>query len=313
MKAILGSGLVGLLARKILGPSYKIVPFSKSRFYSYNPALQDNFLIANDAYKEIIKPYLNSDRQYPYKFAWSIGGILHHQFDQGLCGDWLSKIFGKEIPSHTSQVLKTRFEFEVLDIRLNQLYGKLVEEFDSEIKATVPLGEPIAISNGQIRFEKTAIDYETIVSTIPLDILAGLTGIQQPTPAKDIHYLHVQTGKLDFEGRHQALVADPIFDFYKVTTVAPNRYLFYFHKGQDNPGLYLLNIIGEDFDILEGTSVPRAMPVGNIPNLERFEGIGIYNIGATAQWDWCVDAGSAILRILNFANTGNTVKFKRLK
>lgn len=313
MKVILGSGLVGLLARKILGPSYKIVPFAKSRFYSYNPALQDNFLIANDVYKDTLKEYLNSDRQYPYKLAWSIGGMLHNEFDQGLCSDWLNKVFGKDVPSHTSQVLKTRFEFEVLDVRLNQLYGKLVEEFDSEIKTAVSLGEPVAISNGQIRFEKTAIDYETIVSTIPLDILARLAGIEQPTPAKDIHYLHVQTAKLDFEGRHQTLVADPVFDFYKVTAVAPNRYLFYFHKGQENPGLYLLNIIGEDFDILEGTSVPRAVPAGNIPNLSKFEDIGIYNIGATAQWDWCVDAGSAIIRILNFANTGHTVKFKRLK
>lgn len=311
MKVILGSGLIGLLARKILGPSYKLVPFAKSRFYSYNPALQDNYLTYNERYYDIIKPYLTSMHRHPYKVAWSIGGMLHNSYDDGLCQDWLAKVFGKHVPPHSSAVLKSRFSFEVCDIRLNQLYGILMKEYEEEIQKSLAFGEPIGIKDGSIQFAKASIDYETIISTIPLDILGRLLGTPFNLPATDLHYLHVQTNKLDFEGHHQTLVVDPIFDFYKVTAVAPNRYLFYFHKPQENPGIYLLSIIGQDFDILEGTSIARALPGGQQPDLSGLEEIGIFPIGATAQWDWCLDAGSAMLRILNFANTGHTVRFKR--
>jgi hypothetical protein len=311
MKLILGSGLVGLLARKILGAEYKIIPFGKSRFYSYNPALQDNYLAYNESYFDVIKPYLNSTFRHTYKVAWSVGGMLHNKFDDGIYQDWSTKLFGKNVPPQSSSVLKTRFELELYDIRLNQLYAKLLQEYESEIKSQLAMGDPISIRDGRVQFAKSAIDYNTIVSTIPLDVLAGLVGKSISVPATDIHYLHVQTNKLDFEGHHQVLVSDASIDFYKVTAVAPNRYLFYFNKELQNPGLYLLNIIGQDFDILDGTSIKRALPAGQMPDLSALEQIGIYAIGATAQWDWCLDAGSAMLRILNFANTGQPIKFKR--
>jgi hypothetical protein len=311
MKLILGSGLVGLLARKILGAEYKIIPFGKSRFYSYNPALQDNYLAYNESYFDVIKPYLNSTFRHTYKVAWSVGGMLHNKYDDGIYQDWSTKLFGKNVPPQSSSVLKTRFELELYDIRLNQLYAKLLQEYESEIKSQLAMGDPISIRDGRVQFAKSAIDYNTIVSTIPLDVLAGLVGKSISVPGTDIHYLHVQTNKLDFEGHHQVLVSDASIDFYKVTAVAPNRYLFYFNKELQNPGLYLLNIIGQDFDILDGTSIKRALPAGQMPDLSALEQIGIYAIGATAQWDWCLDAGSAMLRILNFANTGQPIKFKR--
>lgn len=311
MKLILGSGLIGLLARKILGAEYKIIPFGKSRFYNYNPALQDNYLVYNENYLDIIEPYLDSSFRHTYKAAWSVGGMIYNKFDDGICQDWTTKIFGKNVPPHTASVLKTRFELELFDIRLNQLYLKLQQEYDAEIKSQFNLGDPISIKDGRVSFAKTAIDYNTIVSTVPIDVLAGLLGKTITAPGVDVHYLHVQTGKIDFEGHHQLLVSDASIDFYKVTAVAPNRYLFYFGKELQNPGLYLLNIIGQDFDILDGTSVKRAVPAGPMPDLSELEKIGIYAIGATAQWDWCLDAGSAMLRILNFANTGQPIKYKR--
>ena len=44
MNYILGSGIVGLTARHILGADWQVVPFYKSRFFSSNPPLDDNFL-----------------------------------------------------------------------------------------------------------------------------------------------------------------------------------------------------------------------------------------------------------------------------
>lgn len=312
MKIILGSGLIGLLARKILGPSYKIVPFGKSRFYSFNPALQDNYLAVNDRYGDIVKEYCSSDRLFNYKVAWSVGGQLLSNYDDGLCEDWLKKTNPHGVPGHLKSVIKNRLQFEVYDIRLNQLYSKLQEEFKSEIEAGLQIGDPRKIVDGTIQFQRSSIDYETIISTIPLPELNKLLSKNEHLPSTDVHFLHVQSGKIDLEGFSQVLVTDSHIDFFKVTALAPNRYLFYFHKDMRDPGLYLLHIIGQDFDILEGTSISNAIPGGELIKHQKLNDIGIVPIGASAEWDAAVDAGSAILRILNFADTGHAVKFKRI-
>jgi len=48
MNIILGSGIIGLLAKLILGQDWKIIPFYRSRYFSFNPALDDNFIIRDE-------------------------------------------------------------------------------------------------------------------------------------------------------------------------------------------------------------------------------------------------------------------------
>ena len=122
--------------------------------------------------------------------------------------------------------------------------------------------------------------------------------------ARTVHYLHIETDDLDFEGINQVLVADNMFSFYKVTNVAPGRYLIYCHEEIPNPGIYFMSII-QKFDILDGTSIEGAIPIGTIPKLDAIEQFGIFCTGSSAQWDWCADVGSNILRLLRYSQRGN--------
>jgi hypothetical protein len=147
-------------------------------------------------------------------------------------------------------------------------------------------------------------EFDKAVSTIPLDALCKLMNTDAQLPAKDVHFLHIQTKDLDFEGFNQTFVVDPIFSFYKAVNIAPGRFLIYCHEDIPNPGVYFMSFISK-FEILDGTSIERAIPMGPMPNLSAVEAAGITCVGSYAQWDWCADVGSNILRLIRFANRGN--------
>jgi hypothetical protein len=131
-----------------------------------------------------------------------------------------------------------------------------------------------------------------------------LMGQQSNLQAKDVHYLHIQTDHLDFEGMNQALVTDQIFSFYKATNVAPKRFLIYCHEDIPNPGIYFMSFMPK-FEILDGTSIENVIPMGPMPKLDAIENRGIFCVGSSAQWDWCADVGSNILRLLRYSQRGN--------
>ena len=306
MNVIFGSGIVGLLAKLILGSSWTVIPFARSRFFSFNPALDDNFIIRDGEIDSFIKE-LTQNIQPPihvYCRAWSIAGELVPTWDAGLCGDWLYKIFGNNIPPQSEIYLRDRMNLFVYDLRVNGIYQSLVNQFMPELKEEATKGQISEIGDHYFIREGIRQDFDHAVSTIPLSVLyklMGNNGIE--LPSKTIHYLHIQTQDLDFEGMNQTLVVDPIFDFYKATNVAPGRYLIYCHNDIPDPGAYFMSFI-QKFDILDGTSITEAIPMGSIPKLDGIENSGIYCVGSYAQWDWCMDVGSCILRLLRFANRG---------
>jgi hypothetical protein len=160
------------------------------------------------------------------------------------------------------------------------------------------IGAHYYVRGGQ-RFE-----FEHAISTIPLNALSKLinkNGID--FKALPVYYLHVFSTKIDLEGANQALVADDELDFFKVTNIAKNHYLFYFLREIQQPGSYLLPIIGHA-DILDGTGVADVIPTGAIPNIDWLEDYGIFCIGSCAQFDWCADFGSNILRLVRYAERG---------
>lgn len=316
MNVIFGSGIVGLLAKLILGPSWKIVPFYRSRFFSFNPALDDNFIIRDDDIDPFVREMLADIglKIFIYRRAWSIQGELMSEWDAGLCQDWLFKIFGSQIPQQTEIYMQNRMNLSVYDIRLNVLYQQLVNTFLDELKQESTKGTVTAVGNHHFIRNGVREDFDNLVSTIPLNALCQLMGNNQELPAKTIHYLHLQTEELDFEGFNQSLVVDPIFSFYKATNVAPNRFLVYCHEEIPDPGIYFMNFMSK-FDILDGTSVAEAIPMGPVPKLANLEQAGIYCVGSNAQWDWCMDVGSCILRLLRYAERGLKPggKFKEIK
>lgn len=314
MNVILGSGIVGLLAKAILGPSWKIIPFYRSRFFSFNPALDDNFIIRderidqfiNDVAKEINIPV------HIYQRVWSVSGELIKQFDKNLCHSWMYKLFGSDIPSQ-SGVYFDKLNLYIYGLRINQLYETLLANNIEELKTESAEGMVTEIGDHYLVRNGKRLDFDNAISTIPLDALFNLVGAQNRLRAKTIHYLHIKTDDLDFEGANQVLVTDQVFDFFKVTNIAPGRFLFYCHNDLPNPGLYLMQFM-QNFDILDGTSVENAIPLGQIPKLEQLEKLGLYCVGSSAQWDWCMDVGSCILRLLKYSQRGNKPnEFKEFK
>lgn len=307
MKIILGSGIVGLLARLILGPSWTIIPFYRSRFYSFNPSLDDNFIIRDQQIDDIIKEITKQIKPtiYEYKRAWSIGGHILPTWDDAICSDWLYKIFGDKIPPQSLAYNKDRMLFGVYDLRVNELYAQLTNAYMDELKEQAENGKVTEIGNHYIVRNGIRNDFELAISTIPLNCLTKLCGLAIELPSKDLHYWHVRTDDLDFEGYNQLLVADQLYGFFKVTNIAPGRFMFYCQEDIPNPGTYLMGFMRK-FEIIDGTSIPEAMPLGPMPDLRVIEKMGIFSVGSYAQWDWCSDIGSNMLRIIRYANRGGT-------
>jgi hypothetical protein len=308
MNVIFGSGIVGLLAKFILGPSWKIVPFYKSRFFSWNPALDDNFIIYDEQIIDVIKELSNiigKPPAYPYKRAWSIGGQVMFEYDQLICADWLRKIFGSSEPSQVKIYMSKRLSHQVFDVRVNELYSRLMERYLSEIREESAKGQVTEIGQNYYVRNGQKENFEKAVSTIPLNALLRFMGIENDLQSKNIHYVHVQTEDLNFEGANQLLVADLAFDFFKVSNIAQNRYLFYFQNDVVNYGMYLMPFM-KQFEILDGTSIQEAIPLGEIPKLDSVEKAGIFCVGSYAEWDWCADVGSNILKLVRYNNRNNT-------
>lgn len=306
MNVIFGSGIVGLLARVILGDSWRVIPFYRSRFFSFNPALDDNFIICDDQLDPFIGDLMKNPSipRFIYNRAWSLGGELIRQWDSGICGDWTTKLFGQKTPSQTEPYMMNRMSLFVYDIRINQLYEQLQRMYIEDLRKEVLKGEVTEIGDHYFIQGGVRHDFENAVSTIPLDSLLQFMGTEPELPAKTIHYLHIQTEDLDFEGTNQVFVVDQLFSFFKATNVAPNRFMIYCHEEIPNPGIYLMNFIPK-FDILDGTSIEGAIPMGQIPKTDALDKCGIFCVGSSAQWDWCADVGSNILRLLRYSSRGN--------
>lgn len=302
---ILGSGITGLLSKFILGPEWKVIPFYKSRFFSFNPALDDNFIIRDDK----LDPFIDELKKtlktpvFLYNRYYSVQGDLYKEDDKGLTYTWLYKVFGSEIPPQAEAYCKNRMRFFVYDIRVNALYELLMKMYIEELKIEAAQGKVTEIGDHYIVRNNNRLDFDKCVSTIPLNVLYELMGKNHNLKSKTLHYLHVQTDKLNFEGANQLLVVDNYIDFFKVSNVAPGRYLFYCNNEIPNPGSYLMSFM-QDFDILDGTSIDNVIPLGISPKLDQLESKDIFCVGSSAQWDWCMDISSCILRLLRYANRG---------
>lgn len=306
MNVILGSGIVGLLAKIILGKDWKVIPFYKSRFFSYNPALDDNFIIRDERIEEFINELnkqLNNilkTKYFMYKKGYSMGGEIVKQHDKEIRYAWLYKIFGNEIPPQSEAYLDNKLGFFVYDLRVNQLYERLMSLYLDELKANAAEGQLSEIGDHYYVINGKKYAFDKMVSTIPLNALLTLRGQKLNLSSKTIHYIHLETDSLNFEGCNQLLVVDPIIDFYKVTNIAPNRYLFYCHNEISNPGSYLMNFM-HNFEIIDGTSIADVIPCGSTPKLDQLENSDIFCVGSSAQWDWCMDISSCVLRLLKYA------------
>ncbi len=298
---IFGSGVTGLFAKALL-PNWTVIPFGRSRFFTFNPALDDNFIIRSDEIDDPVRDICRAPaKTFLYRRAFDVGGHLFGKYDNRLCVDWLAKIFGTRVPGQAEPYMNNRLDLSVYDIRVNQLYGELLQRYLGELKEEHVKGKVTEIGDHYFVRNGKKEEFDNAVNTIPLNVLNNLMGLQQELPAKAAHLFHIQTKNLDFEGYNQTLITDPKFSFYKVTNIAPERYLFYCHEEIQQPGPYFMALM-QDFEIIDGTSVADYIPMGPMPKLDHLEKKGIYSVGSYAQWDWCMDVSSCITRLVRYAN-----------
>lgn len=313
MKLILGSGVVGLMARYLLGDDWTVIPFGKSRFYSFSPPLDDNFITYDKQLDPLMAELGLSTTPVWLQRAYSVGGELIRNDPTGsLSVDWLDKVFGTEAPPHAQAFLSTRMGFFVYEgIRANKLYSSLQERYHSELLREHKVGRVTEIGDHYIMRNGVKHEFERVVSTIPLSATLKLMGRQSSLRYKSVHTIHMHTKSLDFEGTTQVMVVDPVFAFFKATILADNRYLFHLHQDVGNAGAYFMPILN-DYDLIEGTQVPDAIPLGPMPDLSWLEALDIFSVGQYAQHDWCADVGSNFLRLLKYSGRGEKAQGKQI-
>lgn len=293
---IFGSGLIGLIAKTLL-PDWELVPFKRSRFFSYEVPLCDNFVSVDDEIDHVIaRVGYDPKRTNLYSRAYSVAGQIISQHSADHCAAWLHKVYGDNSPGHAYVYWSKRLTTQIYDgVKSNSLYAKLVSENWKDLVNNHKLGQVTTIGDHFFVRDGKTHEFDHVINTVPLNVIYELAGIKKRCQMRTAHMAHVVSKGLNFEGHNQLLVADSALSFYKVINIAPDRYVFY---GTQEMGLntYLTSIPGSQ--ILDGTSVADSIPCGDIPNITDVTDLGIKCVGCFAQHDACSDTGSSILRLV---------------
>jgi len=295
MKVILGGGLTALLARDILGDGWTIVPVGRSRFYSFNPPLADNFVIKGEAVDEYMERY--AVMPYLYRIGYSYGGQI--LFNTALTLEpYLNKLYGDYVPLHAYAYWSNRIDFFGYG-NCSNMYMDLQDKYKNDIlKNAATYGIPHHISEHTIETDKGKFAYERIISTVPLYVLLEWMGITwYELLSKDLYCYHVRTDSLDFEGATHLFVVDPEIEFYKVTMLNRLNYIFFANKQIEFPGRCFMSYI-KRYELIAETSVERAICCGPIPQITELDDADIVCIGKSAVWDDCLDISSSIKRLI---------------
>lgn len=309
---ILGSGLVGLLAKLVMPEDFVVIPFGFSRFYRFKVPLNDDFIYVN----QIISDYLIKLGVQPattmYKTCFSFGGALISGSDTALMKMWLSKVTGNDFPDHAAMVMATDNRF-IYNHSSSDIYRLLHNRFQNEIKAGLEYGKVVAIDkhNRTITFESgSKLEFDLAISCIPLDMLASLCGASSDIQYTSLNYLHLESNTIDLEGYDQSLVVDNNLEFSKVTKLGKNQYVFEFKTRMNDFGMYLLPIIGTA-DLIQATTISKVLPIGDVANTIELEKDGIYPVGQTAQHDIALNLTSTIIRLHKLKESWFETRWKR--
>jgi hypothetical protein len=296
MKVILGGGLISLLARDILGDSWTIVPIGRSRFYSFNPALIDNFIVKD----EVTDKYMQQHAVIPYlhRVGYSYGGQLLFSTNLALA-PYLEKVYGGKVPPHARPYYENRIDFWTSGNCVD-IYSSLQAKYKDEILGNAEkYGTPQNINNHVITTDKGKFEYERMISTVPLDVLLKWTDISWvDLPSRDLYFYHVRTSDLDFEGATQLLVVDPETEFHKAIMLNRLNYVFQSCAQIEYPGQYFMGFM-KNFELVAETMIERAISCGPTPKIDELDTADIMCLGSSA-WDDCLDVGSSIKRLLKF-------------
>lgn len=294
-KYILGSGLVGLIVKDILGEDWKLIPQGVSRYYSYPIALADDFITTTSrvgGYGNLLTP----DKRI-FKRAFSYGGQLIWAPLRWVADTYTEKVYNEPIGAFLSV---TEMECMASKTSCHELYGTLLEKYTGELTAAhQKFGTIVSIGDGKITTTETEVEYDEAISTIPLDALGEALGVRPNLLSKDAWVYHIKTNELDFEGADQIFVVDNESVFYKVNRISPIDYLFFCLDEVKTPMEYFGAFTNNNLMVMNQTFCESFIPIGAPPDLKKLtEDTNIRCIGMHAQHDALADIGACIVRVL---------------
>ena len=295
MNFIIGSGLIGMIAKSILGDSWELVTQKRSRYYSFNPVLADNNIIVSPETEGFVKSLFPMATPILRSRCASLGGQLFNECDESLAESYIRKVYGDRL------ALPLKTKFFVYDVTAKQLHDRLQETHRNEIansrSEVLKLDLDNHILTVKVGNEIKSVEFDRVISTVPLTALMDWAGIEHNFEAKTVCYYHIRTTKIDLEGADEALVCDETIPFFKCIKLGDTDYMFWTFDGIDSPQELFGSILGYDFEIVEVFRINDAIPIGSPPNLSWMSEHGVHCVGSNSQWDDMIGISSCIKRI----------------
>lgn len=296
MKVILGGGLVALLARDILGPDWTIVPVGKSRYYTFNPPLTDNYVVVDPSIDDYMRQFAVIPILHRVGYSYS-GQIL---FNTALpLSRWLTKVYGGNVPPHANAFWKNRIDFFGMGNCID-MYATLQAKYKDEILANhEKYGKPTKIAEHTITTATgVKFDYTKILSTVPFPVLSEWMDLGIAVPGRDEYFYHIATDQLNFEGATTLHVVDPEIDFYKVRQLNKTNFIFHSCTKIEYPGRYLMTWLPK-FELVAETVIEKSICCGpDMHDIQELKDADVACMGSHAAWDDCLDIGSCIKRLI---------------
>lgn len=297
MNLILGSGIVGSAAKIILGDEWQLMPMKRSRYFTFEVPYADDFVAVSDETTDFIKGFGCPQHVDIVKRPFSFGGELIYD-SQVAMEEYLTKVYGHDYPTIFKHAIKNIVT--VYPISAKMIHDKCQAMVRPAIdQGVATFGREIkAIHKHHLVTDKGELDFDKMVSTIPLNAMCRYMGLDIGLIAKDVYYYHIRTNSVNLEGARQALIADRELLFFKVNQIGKNDYQFWATELIDNPLSYFGGVIGYNFEIVEVMRIEEALPVGDIPDLNFLKEYGIKMIGSNAEWNDLIDIGTCFKRIM---------------
>jgi len=296
---ILGSGIVGNLASDILGGDWVVLPFKKSRYYSFDIPFADNSIVFNKQIDQYMTKFTNKQPIIIKKPLSYMGQLVYN--DDGLRDKYLKKVYG-DVSKLNQELFKTTSSVYQLSVQ------SLLSVLDEKNKVTRDLNIKkygdvlnIDVKNRLINCKGGSIEFDKIVNTIPLNSFIDLCGLNHDLVSKPVYFYFIECNH-DMEGADDIFVADDEIDFFRVSFIRKNCLLFWSSVHIENPIFYFGKFLSFNIDILDVRVIKDAIPLGQIPDLNGFESNKIFCVGSNSQWDDNIDVSTCINRLLRFNN-----------
>lgn len=302
MKFILGSGIIGYLACKILGPEWNLIPFKRSRYFTFETPYSDNYIKYDNNIDNFMQTLCPNSPKLLRKCPFSYQGMLMYQELPMCIQPYLNKVYDQDVPTLASSLLKTTFT--TYNVTAKELHDRLYNEAKNAINTGKDVFgelELIDLQQHKIKTSKGSFEYDKITSTIPLNALYKFCNVSGELKSRHVCFYTIQAPSVDLEGADQSYVSDLNMLFFKVQKLSKDVYLFWTFDIIENPFSYFGQILGYQIDIIEARRIDDVIPLGNPPDLSLFETNGVYCVGSNAQWDDFMDVSSSIRRLLRLS------------